>query len=347
MSRGLSWSEQFDALLSATDGNVARIKQRLYPLGASTTAGDPTRTSGSPHYSSHLESGVHAQQSWALETTVGPEKLSWANVPDASSLWDEVTVLRAQLRSQAQATETLRLTVQDLLDERQHQKSQICSLEASVKLLQAAPAGSVLLEQRLEELRRELQDLRNQEQEQAQAQVHTGTGKYCAPSGLHRELQNERQLLWKESEALRKELKLLRDQLSQHQGLLLKQMTEGKLTQTRNWKILEQLQSGQEGNRHILEEARRAAQNGWQEDELFRNSGHDLQCKLPLAASFATAPPSNPDSNSSWNLLKKLGGDLQKNTLSNLELSSLQLQVQSLKQQDLSFMGSKMLLSDL
>ncbi|XP_054993919.1 transmembrane protein CCDC163 isoform X8 [Sorex araneus] len=246
-----------------------------------------------------------------------------------------------------QSTETLRSTMQDLLGEQEHQKSQICSLEASVKLLQASPAGSDLLEQRLEELRKELQDLRNQ----MRPQEHTGTGKYCASSSRYQELQNERQMLWEESEALREELKLLRDQLSQKQGLMLKQMTEGRPTQTQSWKILEQLQSGQEGSGHTLEETRTAGQDDWQEDEL-RSSSHDLQSKLPLAASFAMSPPSNPEinllgSNSNWNLLRKYGGDLQGNTLSNLELSSSQLQVQSLKQEDLSLTGSKMLLSDL
>ncbi|XP_054993914.1 transmembrane protein CCDC163 isoform X3 [Sorex araneus] len=323
------------------------MQQRLYPHGISTTAGDLLRTSVSPHYLSHPESGVQAQQSRALETPLVPEKLRWANAPNASSLWDEMTVLRSQLRSQEQSTETLRSTMQDLLGEQEHQKSQICSLEASVKLLQASPAGSDLLEQRLEELRKELQDLRNQ----MRPQEHTGTGKYCASSSRYQELQNERQMLWEESEALREELKLLRDQLSQKQGLMLKQMTEGRPTQTQSWKILEQLQSGQEGSGHTLEETRTAGQDDWQEDEL-RSSSHDLQSKLPLAASFAMSPPSNPEinllgSNSNWNLLRKYGGDLQGNTLSNLELSSSQLQVQSLKQEDLSLTGSKMLLSDL
>ncbi|XP_055986910.1 transmembrane protein CCDC163 isoform X2 [Sorex fumeus] len=264
------------------------------------------RTLGSPHYSSPWESGVQAPQSW--ENPRVPENPGWANAPDASSLWDEVTALRSQLRSQAQTTETLRLTMQDLLDEREHQKSQICSLEASVQLLLESPTGTALLEQRLEELRKELQDLRNQ----VRPQTHTGTGMDCASSRHHQELQNERELLWKESEALREELKLLRDQLSQDQGRLLKQMTEGRPTQTQSWKILEQLQSGQEGSGHTLEETRTAGQDDWQEDEL-RNSSPDLQSKLPVAASFAMSPSSNPEinllgSNSSWDLLRKYGG---------------------------------------
>ncbi|KAM9241745.1 transmembrane protein CCDC163 [Dugong dugon] len=108
---------------------------------------------------------------------------------------------------------------------------------SSLRLLQGGPERRVLLlEQRLEGLRRgleglrrELQGLRSQVQEQAQAQAQKqpGPGKYSVTGGLYQELQNERQLLWKESEVLQEELKLLRDQLSQHQELLLKQMTEG------------------------------------------------------------------------------------------------------------------------
>jgi len=106
-------------------------------------------------------------------------------------------------------------------------------------LLQGGPEQrALLLEQRLEGLRRELQGLQSQVQEQAQAQIQTGPRKCSASSGLHQELQNERQLLWEESELLWEELKLLRDQLSQHQELLLQQMAEGQQAQAHSWKDL-------------------------------------------------------------------------------------------------------------
>ncbi|XP_015993300.2 transmembrane protein CCDC163 isoform X2 [Rousettus aegyptiacus] len=234
MRRSLSWSEQFDALLNATDGNMARIKL-LFPLGVSTAGGDLTGTWISPH---HLppQSGVQAQQPWALETPIVPERVSWTEA-HSTSLWDEVTILRSQLRSQAQVIGALKQAVQGLLEEREQQKYQIYALEASLRLLQGGPEQRALLEQRLEGLRRELQGLRGQVQEQAQAQIQTGPRKCSATSGLHLELQNERQLLWEESEILREELKLLRDQLSQHQQLLLKQMAEGRQAQTRSWKL--------------------------------------------------------------------------------------------------------------
>ncbi|XP_008055758.1 uncharacterized protein LOC103259912 isoform X2 [Carlito syrichta] len=240
MSRNLNWSEQLNALPNTTDGNVARIKQRLYPLGVST-AGDLAGTWISSH---HLppQSRVQAQQPLALETLPVPEGLNWPEAYRPSSLWDAVTILRSQLRSQVQVTEVLRQAVQSLLEEREQQKYQISTLEASLRLFKGGPEGRLLLlEQRLEELRRELQGLRSQVQEQAQAQaqaqMQTGPGKYSATNGLHRELQTERQLLWEDSEILREELKLLRDQLSHHQELLLKQMAEGRLGPARSWKI--------------------------------------------------------------------------------------------------------------
>ncbi|XP_023390718.1 uncharacterized protein LOC105297128 isoform X2 [Pteropus vampyrus] len=356
MRRSLSWSEQLDALLNATDGNMARIKQRLFPLGVSS-AGDLTGTWISPH---HLppQSGVQAQQPWALETPTVPERLSWAEAYSTSSLWDEVTILRSQLRSQAQVIGALKQAVQGLLEEREQQKYQIYALEASLRLLQGGPEQRALLEQRLEGLRRELQGLRGQVQEQAQAQIQTGPRKCSAASGLHLELQNERQLLWEESEILREELKLLRDQLSQHQELLLKHMAEGRQAQTRSWKdskcaeeanhgeggfswrgrglvlpetlvwqMLDQLQSVQESK----EATRTEAQDAQREHDLFRTSIHVLQSKLPQGATFAMSLSSSSsevsllDSNSSWELLRKLDGGLQKSTLSNMEYSSFQL----------------------
>ncbi|KAF6107856.1 coiled-coil domain containing 163 [Phyllostomus discolor] len=128
---------------------------------------------------------------------------------------------------------------------------------------------------------------------------------------------------------------------------MLKQMAGGRQAQARSWKMLEQLQSGQEGK----EAARIEAQDARRDQDLLRTSIHVLQSKLPLAATFATSLPSSSseaifeNSNSTWELLRKL--DLQKSTLSNLGPSNFQLQAQSIEQEDLSFNGPKILLSDL
>nr|XP_055197466.1 transmembrane protein CCDC163 isoform X2 [Nyctereutes procyonoides] len=302
MSRSLSWSEHLDALLNATNGNIARIKH-LYPLGVSTAAGDLPGTWISPH---HLppQSGGQAQQSW-LETPFAPERLSWAEAHRESSLWAEVIILRSQLQSQAQVTETLRKAVQGLLEERELQKYQIRALEASLRLLQGGPEQrALLLEQRVEGLRKELQCLRSQVQKQAQAQIQTGPRKCSATSGLHQELQNERRLLWEESEILREDLKLLRDQLSQHQELLLKQMAEGQQAQAHSWKMLEELQSGQEGKDQTVEAA--TGQRPRMPHAITTSSGPPLtssSLRLPLFTGYLSSSSSEVsllDNNSNW-----------------------------------------------
>ncbi|KAM6174078.1 transmembrane protein CCDC163 [Erethizon dorsatum] len=356
MSRNLNWSEQLDTLLKATDGNVARMKILPVCLPYCFT-GD---LAGPRISSCHLppQLGAQAQQPWALDTPPVRESLSGAEAYRPSSLWDEVTILRSQLQSQAQVTEALKQAVQGLLKERQQQMYKISALEASLKLLQGASEGQAhLLEQQMEELRRELLDLQIQLQECAhtQAQMETRPRECSTTTVLHQRLYYHscrRQLLWKESEILRKELKLLRDQLSQHQELLVKHMAEAWQAQACSWKMLEQQQSSQEGKDHILELAGTEAWDALQEHGL-RSSVHVFQSKLPLATAFTVSLSSSssevslPDSNSSWELLRKLSRDLQRSTASDLKPSSFQLHAQSLEQDNLYLQDPKMLLSEL
>lgn len=102
------------------------------------------------------------------------------------------------------------------MEEREQQKLKISALEVSLKLLKGSrEERTLLLDQRFDMLKRDLQGLWSQVQEQAQAQGQTGPGKCShANRGLSQQ-QSERQLLWEESEILREELKLVRDQLSE------------------------------------------------------------------------------------------------------------------------------------
>ncbi|XP_012669327.2 uncharacterized protein LOC100954178 isoform X2 [Otolemur garnettii] len=385
MSRSLSWSEQLDALLSATDGNVARIKQRLYPFGVSSAAKDLAETWVSSHHlPPKLPVGVESQ------TPTAPEKLTWPEVYSSFHLWDEVTVLRSQLRSQAQVTEALRQAVQGLVEEQEQQNYQIGALEASLRLLQGGPEGRACLEQRLEELRRELQGLQSQVLEHTQVQARMQTEPLmCSPTTGLQELQTERQGLEEEAESLREEVKLLQHQLSQHRELLLKHMAEGQPTHACPWKdmrscpwphecskyaeednhgegsgrglvlpdivdwqMLKHLQSGQKGKGHTLEVTSTEAQDARRKHDILRTSVRVLQSKLPLATTFGTSLFSSSsgvgllDSNSSWELLWQLGGAFQRSTLSNLEPSSFHLHAQSLEQETL-LQSPKMRLSDL
>ncbi|XP_048207144.1 transmembrane protein CCDC163 isoform X3 [Perognathus longimembris pacificus] len=235
----MSWSEQIDALLNATDGSMARIKQRLYSSGVSTTAEDLTGTCISSHHLPFKAGGAQVQQPWALKTTTAPERQRWTEAYSSFSLWDEITILKSQIQSQAQVTDTLRQTVQGLLEEREQQMCRISALEASLKLLQGGPEGQALVLEQGLELKRELQGLRSQVLDLAHAQMKTRprTGKHSTTNSFHQELQTEPQLLWEQSEILWEELKLLRDQLCQHQELLREQMAEAHQVETSRWKI--------------------------------------------------------------------------------------------------------------
>ncbi|XP_051712503.1 transmembrane protein CCDC163 isoform X9 [Oryctolagus cuniculus] len=316
MSQSLSWSEQLDVLLNATDRNVARIKQRLYPLEVTTAAGDLAGTWISPL---HLppQSEVLARHPWALETPSVSERRSCTGTYRPPSLWDEITLLRSQLQSQAQVTEALRQSVQGLLQEREQQKYKISALEASLKLLQGGPEDRTLsLDQRLEILRRDLQGLRSQEgiffltlglltDSTLTLQAATvvggvrdsagGTEVTAGPADIRSSGRKE-----EEKKSGSSHLSLL-SSVGQHQELLLKQM-------------LEQLQSGHKG--HALEVAMTEVQDARREHNFLRTSDDVLQF-------------------------------LPGSTLPNLEPSCFQHHGLSLEQEDPFLQDPKMLLSDL
>ncbi|XP_051712497.1 transmembrane protein CCDC163 isoform X2 [Oryctolagus cuniculus] len=353
MSQSLSWSEQLDVLLNATDRNVARIKQRLYPLEVTTAAGDLAGTWISPL---HLppQSEVLARHPWALETPSVSERRSCTGTYRPPSLWDEITLLRSQLQSQAQVTEALRQSVQGLLQEREQQKYKISALEASLKLLQGGPEDRTLsLDQRLEILRRDLQGLRSQEgiffltlglltDSTLTLQAATvvggvrdsagGTEVTAGPADIRSSGRKE-----EEKKSGSSHLSLL-SSVGQHQELLLKQVAEGRQAQARSWKMLEQLQSGHKG--HALEVAMTEVQDARREHNFLRTSDDVLQCKLPFATTFAM-------SLSSYSSEVNLPGVLPGSTLPNLEPSCFQHHGLSLEQEDPFLQDPKMLLSDL
>uniref|UniRef100_A0A5F8HJ21 Myosin-4-like n=1 Tax=Monodelphis domestica TaxID=13616 RepID=A0A5F8HJ21_MONDO len=178
-------------------------------------------------------------------------------------MWEEIATLRSQLRTQAQVTVLMSQAIQGLMEDREHQKCQIDDLEDELGRLRGTPEGRARLEQRVEDLNSELQNLRRQ--------LQARPGEASVTALLRQELQNDRQLLWEEYEAVQGELKLFRDQLGQQQELLLRQMAEARQAQGRSWKVLEQLQSDQEGHCRVVDAAREEARDVRQEIDLVRS----------------------------------------------------------------------------
>uniref|UniRef100_A0A4X2LJP0 Uncharacterized protein n=1 Tax=Vombatus ursinus TaxID=29139 RepID=A0A4X2LJP0_VOMUR len=173
--------------------------------------------------------GELPHQVWTLEPPT--EGQGWDDACFTLSMWDEITTLRSQLRTQAQVTVLMSQAVQGLMEDRERQRCQIDDLEEELGRLRGAPDGRASLEQQVEDLNSELQNLRRQ------VQARPGPGEASVTALLRQELQNDRHLLWEEYETVRGELKLLRDQLGQQQELLLRQMAEARQAQARSWKV--------------------------------------------------------------------------------------------------------------
>ncbi|XP_013377033.1 PREDICTED: uncharacterized protein LOC102004683 [Chinchilla lanigera] len=397
MSRNLSWTEQLDALLKATDGKIARMKQRLYALGVSTT-GDLAGTWISRCYLPP-QLGAQAQQPWALDTPLVRESLSEAEAYRPSSLWDEVTVLRSQIQSQARVTEALKQAVQGLLKDQQQQMYKISAWKVSGQFLFffihtvffCFDAGSCcwgalggrahLLEQWMEQLRRELLDLQIQLQEWTHIQAKWNQGQevqYPPKCWDYRQVPPHpaRPYLFEASEILafwendglltlglwinsrmthyhscRRQLLWKESEILWKELKLLRDQLRRRgfiLPGFVVWRMLAQQQSSQEGKDHILEVARTEAWDDPQEHG-FRSSVHVFQSKLPLATAFilflssSSSEASFPHSNRSRELFFF---DLQRSILSNLEPSSSRLHPQNLEQDNLCLQDPNMLLSE-
>ncbi|XP_027693758.1 transmembrane protein CCDC163 [Vombatus ursinus] len=386
VSEGSNWAEKLDSLLQVTDGNVARIKQRLCPLGVSSPGNWNLATSAPkvpgpvvllgkdlvhllqswfrllPSAASLAPSGSRMPRSnpegelphqvWTLEPPT--EGQGWDDACFTLSMWDEITTLRSQLRTQAQVTVLMSQAVQGLMEDRERQRCQIDDLEEELGRLRGAPDGRASLEQQVEDLNSELQNLRRQ------VQARPGPGEASVTALLRQELQNDRHLLWEEYETVRGELKLLRDQLGQQQELLLRQMAEARQAQARSWKMLEQVQSDQEGHRRVVDAARLEAQDVRREIDLVRAMVCSLQAQIrgdppprPDSA-ISSSDLSLPDSDSSWDVPSRetaMPADLQSHTESSTESSTepstSMPPVKSPQISDWSSKAPKLLLSDL
>ncbi|XP_043858464.1 transmembrane protein CCDC163 [Dromiciops gliroides] len=296
-----------------------------------------------PHSNSE---GEPPRQVWTLEPP--PEGQGWDDACFSLSMWDEIATLRSQLRTQAQVTVLVSQAVQGLMEDRERQRRQIDDLEEELARLRGAPEGRARLEQRVEDLNSELQSLRRQ--------LQARPGEAGVTALLRQELQNDRQLLWEEYEAVRGELKLMREQLGQQQELLLRQMAEARQTQGRSWKMLEQVQSDQEGHGRLVDAVRVEVQDVRQEIDLVRAMVCSLQAQIrgdPPArpdSAISSSDLSLLDSDSSWDVPSRepaMPADPQNNTESSTMSSMEPSTSRPVRSPQTSDRSSKLLLSDL
>nr|XP_054590425.1 general vesicular transport factor p115 [Nothobranchius furzeri] len=146
----MNWENQLSSILSVTDGSIAKMRERLTPLGKFSKEDDdlfPVRQSalGSDLDPPALSPRIHphSQSSLALGSAVQ---------------WADLASVQSQLQIQSQAIEALTQKLHDLEREKRSQQCHIQTLQDEVQSLheELRKGQSPGLEQRMEQWRREV-----------------------------------------------------------------------------------------------------------------------------------------------------------------------------------------------
>ncbi|XP_005303073.2 golgin subfamily A member 6-like protein 7 isoform X1 [Chrysemys picta bellii] len=280
----MNWDTQLNSILTATDSNVAKIKQRLNTTSISSKVDlllDRINTEK-----------VAFDESLAGFWQPGPTCLS---LPHCRMATEELAAISSQLRSQAKVIESLTQSVNRLKQEKERQQQQIHNLEEEVGRLHNSPQSGLesLLGRRMEGLKSELRNLRQQV-------FHQPDGD-CTPdvypsSSVMQEVHESKKLLWREYECVRREVEQLKHKLNRQEEDLVNQMSETdemKRTQSRYCKMLEDLMNSHKTQSDDLDKARLETRSTQQELGHIKSTVTDLKDQmknLPLEEKSYTKP---------------------------------------------------------
>ncbi|XP_062858196.1 trichohyalin [Trichomycterus rosablanca] len=232
MSR-MNWDNQLSSIISAADGSVAKIRERL-AMHRRLTRGedmypvrDLNRTAG-------------------LDTFTPPSPSQTASALSGAVQWTDLAAIQAQLRSQSQAIESLTQTLQSAERERKAQQRQIQTLQEEVSRLEERLEDSKTErerehnrkavkdpseERRLEQLKSEL------EREMSVLRDHINRARFL---GNQEESVNFK-LCREEVEELRREVDLLKIKLIRQEEDVYQQHSEARRQCERSSKKLESI----------------------------------------------------------------------------------------------------------
>ncbi|XP_053549182.1 myosin-4 [Bombina bombina] len=236
----MSWDTQLDSILTATEHNMAKIKERLYRKG-------------------ELSKDQHLD---LLYDNIMPyeEAPSKPDVPRASSVTsmsrvgtsEDIVSISSQLLSQAKMITSLHQAISKLERDRDHQQQRIQSLEDEVRQLRALQGDKQdsALERKVEGLRHELSsELRHLQERARDSPGREIISGQRSTASIMQEVNESKRLLWKEYESLRRDTDYLHQRLRRQEDDVLRQFAESqevKQVQGRNTKMLEGLQSSQQ-----------------------------------------------------------------------------------------------------
>ncbi|XP_006117378.2 uncharacterized protein LOC102453128 isoform X1 [Pelodiscus sinensis] len=267
----MNWDTQLNSILTATDSNVAKIKQRLSTTSISSKV-------------DLLLDRINTENVAFDESLAGSRQLcpTCPNLPHCKMATEELSAISSQLLSQAKVIESLTQSVNRLKQEKELQQQRIHNLEEEVSQLQNSPHSGLesLLGRRMEGMKSELRNLRQQV-------FHQPDGD-CTPdlypsTSVMQEMHERKRLLWREYECVRREVEQLKHKLNQQGEDLFNQMSETdemKRTQSRYCKLLEDLMNSHKAQSDDLDKTRLEARSTQQELGRIKSTVTDLKDQM-------------------------------------------------------------------
>ncbi|XP_067423872.1 uncharacterized protein [Emydura macquarii macquarii] len=267
----MNWDTRLYSILTATDSNVAKIKQRLNTTSISSKV-------------DLLLDRISTENVAFDESLAGSRQLcpTCSSLPHCRMATEELAAISSQLHSQAKVIESLTQSVNRLKQEKELQQQRIHTLEEEVNRLQNNPHSGLesLLGRRMEGLKSELRNLRQQVFHQPDGDCTPDLG---SSSSVTQEMHESKKLLWQEYECVRREVEQLKHKLNRQEEDLFNQMSETgeiKRTQSRYCKMLEDLMNSHKAQSDDLDKARLATRSTQQELGHIRFTVTDLKDQL-------------------------------------------------------------------
>ncbi|KAE8609918.1 hypothetical protein XENTR_v10011947 [Xenopus tropicalis] len=238
----MSWDTQLNSILTATESNMAKIKERLYSRG-------------------ELSKDIHFDLP-RVKTSLFEEESSKLPVPYLSHTTnvnhltpsEDLANLSSKLLSQDKMIASLHQALGRLERDRDQQQQRIHSLEDELHHLQGAQVGLTesVLERKVDGLRQELfSELRCIKERLRDYSAREPYHGQHSSSSIIQEMTENKRILWKECESLRRDIDFLHQRFRRQEDDMLRQVSEGqevKRMHERNAKMLEGIVSNHQTN---------------------------------------------------------------------------------------------------
>ncbi|KAM4720844.1 coiled-coil domain-containing protein 159 [Rhinophrynus dorsalis] len=247
----MNWDTKLDSIMTATESNMAKIKERLYSRGELSKGGNNFDFPC-------LKTSLYDES----PSTPALPYPSYTNSLSRAASSEDLVNLSSQLLSQAKMISSLHQSLGRLERDRDQQQQRIQSLEDEVRRLRGTREDvyESVLERKVEGLRQELSiELRHFQERLRDSPTRELSAGQRSTASLVQEVNENRRLLWKEYESLRRDTDFMHQRLRRLEDDLLRQLSEGqemKRAQDRNTKMLDGLLSNQQTQTLELTRAR-------------------------------------------------------------------------------------------